>query len=158
MMTSINRSTFIKTLLVIFISFSGCRNAPKIDKPVVKLKPEVAEKTALKVETPDRLLQKKLTQWNQTKPLVLTLDDALLKSKGDIETLATFLKQQPELNVLIEGHSESTDQHDLGLSKRHATAVQFGLMKQGISSKRITVKIFADSQNSRVDVKITKKR
>ncbi len=162
MMTSINRRAFTKTLLVIFISFSGtaCRNAPKKDKPVVK-KPEVAEKTALKVETPvppDRILQKKLTQWNQTKPLVLTLDDAFLKDKRDIETLATFLKQQAELNVFIEGHSESTDQHHLGLSKRRATAVQFALMKQGISSKRITVTIFGDSQNRRVDVKITKKR
>jgi len=154
-MISINRSTFIKTLLVIFISFSGtaCRNAPKTDETVV-VKAEVAEKTALKPKVlapPDRIqqLQNKLAQWNQSKPLVVTLDD---KGKRYIETLATFLKQQPELNVLIEGHSESSDQHHLGLSKRRATAVQFSLMKHSISSKRITVKIFGDSQNRRVDV------
>jgi len=160
-MTSINRRTFIKTLIVI-ISLSACRNAPKTDESVV-VKAEVAEKTALKVQTPvppDRIqqLQKKLAQWNQTKPLVVTLDDALLKQtdlgKRYIETLATFLKQQPELRVLIEGHSESTAQHHLGLSKRRATTVQFALMKHGISSKRIRVKIFGDSrpQNRRVDV------
>jgi len=160
-MTSINRRTFIKTLIVI-ISLSACRNAPKTDESVV-VKAEVAEKTALKVLTPVpayriQQLQNKLAQWNQTKPLVVTLDDALLKKtdlgKRYIKTLATFLKQQPELKVLIEGHSDSTDQHHLGLSKRRATAVQFALMKHGISSKRIRVKIFGDSrpQNRRVDV------
>ncbi|KHD08226.1 hypothetical protein PN36_19410 [Candidatus Thiomargarita nelsonii] len=163
-MISINRNAFIKTLIVIIISFNGtaCRNAPKTDEPVVKaevaektkVSEKASEKTALKPKVlapPDRFqqLQKKLAQWNQSKPLVVTLDD---KGKRYIETLATFLKQQPDLKVLIEGHSESSDQHHLGLSKRRATAVQFALMKHGISSKRITVKIFGDSQNRRVDV------
>ncbi|MEN8216843.1 MAG: OmpA family protein [Pseudomonadota bacterium] len=100
-------------------------------------------------------LQKKLAEWRNKKngPLVVTLDDVLVK-KGDmeykryIETVAAFLKQHPELKVSIEGHTDknSSSHYTLGLSKRHATAVQFGLMKHGVSSKRIIVKGFGDTR------------
>jgi outer membrane protein OmpA-like peptidoglycan-associated protein len=159
-------------LALIIIHSAGCRDAPEKDSAVPSAKHhdnpqsleqaenDIALKQREKVLTAYQSykiqrLQKQLAEWQNNKngPLVVTLDEVLLK-KGDmeykryIETVATFLKQHPELKVSIEGHTDknSSRQYTLGLSKRHATTVQFALMKHGISSKRIIVKGFGDTR------------
>jgi outer membrane protein OmpA-like peptidoglycan-associated protein len=163
----INRRAFIKTLLVI-TTISGTFTACSVHKKDQTSKParHAVPRATQKAHTPppDQIqqLQEKLAEWqlnrnSQTGRLVVTLDHVLFeKGKTDlrpeaqrhIETVATFLKQHPELKVSIEGHTDnkSTHQHNLGLSERRATTVQFALIKHGVSSKRLIVKGFGDTR------------
>ena len=80
--------------------------------------------------------------------LVLTLGDVLfdtgqatLKSGAErtIGALVTFLNENPERNVLIEGFTDSvgSDELNLGLSQRRADAVRTALVERGIAGTRI---------------------
>ena len=94
-------------------------------------------------------LQQKLSAWYKHKigRLKLVLDDGFkttdlqFQSNLDVEIIAAFLKQHPELKVSVEGHTDNngTYQYNLGLSKRYATTVKFALIQQGVASKRIHV-------------------
>ena len=80
--------------------------------------------------------------------LVLTLSEVLfdvgkasLKEGGQraVQQLATFLRDYPNRNVLVEGHTDNTGslQLNLDLSKRRAEAVRTALLDMGISGDRI---------------------
>lgn len=97
-------------------------------------------------------LQKELAdlQAQQTdRGMVLTLGDVLfdtaraeLKSGAfsTIDRLATFLRENPERRVAIEGHTDSvgSDSSNLSLSQRRADAVRAALASRGIDGTRIT--------------------
>jgi len=81
--------------------------------------------------------------------LVLTLGDVLFTSgRADLKAgaasnlyrLVTFLNQNPNRNVAIEGHTDSvgSDDYNQGLSHRRADSVRSFLIEQGISPQRIT--------------------
>ena len=81
--------------------------------------------------------------------MVLTLGDVLfdtaraeLKSGAfsTIDRLATFLRENPERRVAIEGHTDSvgSDSSNLSLSQRRADAVRAALASRGIDGTRIT--------------------
>jgi outer membrane protein OmpA-like peptidoglycan-associated protein len=120
---------------------------------ITKSQPKASRQATIK----NRQLAKKLVQWqnHQTSPLMITLNDVfetdktslLPQTRDDIETIAKFLKQHPNLKVLIEGHTNniSTHQHNLGLSERYATSIKFVFMEYGITSNRITVKGFGET-------------
>ena len=97
-------------------------------------------------------LQKELAdlQAQQTdRGMVLTLGDVLfdtgraeLKSGAfsTIDRLATFLRENPERRVAIEGHTDAvgSDSSNLSLSQRRADAVRAALISRGIDGTRIT--------------------
>jgi outer membrane protein OmpA-like peptidoglycan-associated protein len=97
-------------------------------------------------------LQKELAdlQAQQTdRGMVLTLGDVLfdtgraeLKSGAfsTIDRLATFLRENPERRVAIEGHTDAvgSDSSNLSLSQRRAEAVRAALASRGIDGTRIT--------------------
>jgi outer membrane protein OmpA-like peptidoglycan-associated protein len=97
-------------------------------------------------------LQKELAdlQAQQTdRGMVLTLGDVLfdtaraeLKSGAfsTIDRLATFLRENPERRVAIEGHTDAvgSDSSNLSLSQRRADAVRAALASRGIGGIRIT--------------------
>lgn len=111
--------------------------------------------------------------------LVLTLGDVLfntgrseLLSGGQlaVERLATFMKNYPKRNVLIEGHTDITGSEGLNLelSRKRAAAVQQALVERGISSDRIHTRGYASQypvasndtaagrqQNRRVEIVIS---
>jgi outer membrane protein OmpA-like peptidoglycan-associated protein len=79
--------------------------------------------------------------------LVLTLgdvlfdvDEASLKAGAtqSLSRLVTFLKEYPDRQVLVEGHTDSTgtDQYNLGLSQRRADSVVQFLTLNGIAPER----------------------
>lgn len=97
-------------------------------------------------------LQQELTdlQAKQTaRGMVLTLGDVLFDTgraelkAGAFSTadrLATFLRQNPERTVAIEGHTDSvgSDSFNQSLSERRAQAVRVALTSRGIDSGRMT--------------------
>ena len=113
--------------------------------------------------------------------MVLTLGDVLfdtgraeLKSGAyrTIDQLATFLRENPERTVQIEGYTDSTgsDQLNQGLSERRANSVKSALMDRGIAITRIAAQGFGKDnpvasngtaagrqQNRRVEVVISNK-
>ena len=56
-----------------------------------------------------------------------------------LEAVVQILNDNPEINVLIEGHTDKTGsrKYNLSLSKKRANSVKSYLAKQGISNKRL---------------------
>ena len=80
--------------------------------------------------------------------IVLTLGDVLFTSgradlkagaESNLDRLVTFLSQNPDRKVEIEGHTDNvgSDDYNQGLSQRRADSVRSFLMQQGINSVRI---------------------
>ena len=73
--------------------------------------------------------------------VLFDVDRAELKPNGlrNVQTLAEFLQQYPERQVIIEGHTDATGSatHNQSLSERRANSVRFALIKMGISPARI---------------------
>jgi len=80
--------------------------------------------------------------------VVVTLGDVLFDTgkstlkpgaMSAINRLATFLSQNPNTKVLIEGHTDSvgSDDYNIGLSERRARAVATELQSRGIADSQI---------------------
>jgi len=112
---------------------------------------EAAERRARRAEAEALALQQKLAELEaeQTeRGLVLTLGDILfdvgraeLNPGGfqQVGRIADFLREFPERNVLIEGHTDSTgaDDYNEQLSLRRAYAVEDFLISEGIDPRRV---------------------
>jgi outer membrane protein OmpA-like peptidoglycan-associated protein len=96
--------------------------------------------------------------------IVLTIDDVLFATgtaslspvaDTEIDKLASFLKEYPNRNVLIEGHTDSTgtEKANLDLSIKRANAVRDKLIARDISLSRITTNGLG--QNSPVEANDT---
>ncbi len=81
--------------------------------------------------------------------IVLTLGDVLFDSgRADmkagalrtLEQLAAFLKENPERDVVIEGHTDSVGsvEFNQALSERRALTVKDALVERGIAASRVT--------------------
>ncbi len=88
--------------------------------------------------------------------MVLTLGDVLfdsgraeLKSGAmrTIDQLVTFLKDNPERTVNVEGYTDSvgSDNFNLGLSQRRAEAVRMALTSRGVDVTRIAARGYGES-------------
>ncbi len=76
--------------------------------------------------------------------VLFDFDKSIIKPKAVpiLKDIAKTVQADPELKVLLEGHTDSigTDAYNMGLSKRRAYAVEKYLAKDGIASSRMTVK------------------
>ncbi|MDF3077088.1 MAG: OmpA family protein [Sphingobacteriaceae bacterium] len=74
--------------------------------------------------------------------ILFDYDKADLKdvAKSNIANLATSMKNNPETNITIIGHTDSdgSDTYNYGLSERRASSVKQYAQIQGISSSRLT--------------------
>lgn len=74
--------------------------------------------------------------------ILFDVDRSELKSaaKTNIQNLATSMKNNPETNILIVGHTDATgsDAYNYTLSDRRAGSVKSYAAAQGISSSRLT--------------------
>ena len=61
---------------------------------------------------------------------------------------ATILKDNPSVQVSVEGHTDAigSDQYSLKLSLRRATAVKQYLVKDGVPDTRLSVRGFGKTQ------------
>ncbi len=66
--------------------------------------------------------------------------DLKAAARSNIESLATSLKNNPETNILIVGHTDATgtDAYNYKLSERRAASVKSYAVSQGIASSRLT--------------------
>ena len=65
-----------------------------------------------------------------------------------IDKLVKIFTEYPETNILVEGHTDNvgTDASNLTLSERRANAVGSALKAAGLSSSRLTVKWYGETQ------------
>jgi outer membrane protein OmpA-like peptidoglycan-associated protein len=82
--------------------------------------------------------------------ILFDVDEAELKPGGmqRLARVAEFLRQNPDRNVLIEGHTDSTapDDYNLTLSQRRANAVEDFLIAQGVDPTRISATGYGERQ------------
>jgi OmpA-OmpF porin, OOP family len=82
--------------------------------------------------------------------VLFDVDEAELKPGGmqRLARVAEFLRQNPDRNVLIEGHTDSTapDDYNLALSQRRANAVEDFLIAQGVDPTRISAIGYGEQQ------------
>ena len=74
--------------------------------------------------------------------ILFDVDQSTLKTaaRNNIESLAVSLKNNPETNILIVGHTDATgtDAYNYRLSERRSASVKSYAQTQGISSARLT--------------------
>ena len=77
-------------------------------------------------------------------------DSAILDKASEtiIDRAVQNLKRNPQMSVLIEGHTDSVgaEDYNMGLSVRRAQAVKDYMISQGIAKERLTKKGFGESQ------------
>lgn len=106
---------------------------------------QAARAKAASLEEELKALQAKQTD----RGMVLTLGDVLFDTGKStlkpgayvtIDRLAQALKQAPDRQVVIEGHTDSvgSDDYNQELSQRRAMAVQSALMQRGVSGSQIS--------------------
>jgi OmpA-OmpF porin, OOP family len=104
------------------------------EREIRVLETELAE---LRADRTDRGLVVTLTD-----DVLFDVDQAELKPGGmqRLGRVAEFLGDNPDRNVLIEGHTDSTapDAYNLALSQRRANAVEDFLITQGVDPTRIS--------------------
>lgn len=69
-------------------------------------------------------------------------------SATTLDRLAGILKEYPDSNVLVEGHTDSAgpDDYNMNLSKQRAQSVTDYLIQKGISGVRLTTKWYGEAQ------------
>lgn len=119
----------------------------------------LAQQQALNAEARARQLAIELSEFKARETergLVLTLGDVLFEyDKAELRAgalrnlypLVTFLRENPERNILIEGHTDSigSDSYNLDLSRRRAESVRGFLLQNGLGPERITLEGYGES-------------
>lgn len=84
------------------------------------------------------------------KDIKFEFDKATLMASSypTLENIYAALRDNPEIKVEIQGHTDSvgTDQYNLGLSQRRAQTVMQYLKDKGIAATRMTAKGYGESQ------------
>jgi len=109
-------------------------------------------------------------EFNEKILFAFSKSDLSDSAKMNLNNLATILKNNPNTNIEIQGHTDSrgTEEYNMGLSLRRANAVKDYLTSQGIDTTRMTVKGYGETapaysndtpegmaQNRRVEFLIT---
>lgn len=105
-----------------------------------------------------RSLVAEITDLRETqRGLVISLSDILFDvgrstlkagSQANIERIAVVLRQYPQHQILVEGHTDATgsDEFNLGLSRDRANAVRSALVSGGVDASKITAEGFGESR------------
>ena len=109
-------------------------------------------------------------EFNEKILFAFSKSDLSDSAKMNLNNLATILKNNPNTNIEIQGHTDSrgTEEYNMGLSLRRADAVRDYLISQDIDAARMTVKGYGETapaysndtpegmaQNRRVEFLIT---
>ena len=118
----------------------------------------------------DRVGEGILVEFNEKILFGFDRSDLNASAETNLDKLATILKEYPDTDIEIQGHTDSkgTDAYNMSLSEKRASAVATYLRGRGIASGRIRTKGFGETapiasnetdagraQNRRVDFLIT---
>ena len=123
---------------------------PQLATPEVveEVKPQPAAPVVVEEEKPQSQVAKEIIEKGRTTLNVLfDFDKAEIKKNSfeEIDDMAAVMKQYPDLNVVIEGHTDNIGSaaYNKKLSQRRAEAVKkYMVEKGGIDAKRLTAKGF----------------
>jgi outer membrane protein OmpA-like peptidoglycan-associated protein len=110
-------------------------------------KAAIAENQAIEQRSQEQLLQQ-LRAERTDRGLVVTLEDVLFEVNGadlqpgaqvELLRLVEYLKRNPDRNILIEGHTDSTgsSEYNLQLSQLRAQSVESYMVGNGVPPDRI---------------------
>lgn len=150
---------FILCFLLFSISFLGCPKRPLIKPTEVKppeIKPPEVKKPVIeeipeevKVIEPE-IRMKEFVATPELKTVYFDFDkyDLLPKTQTILQNNAEFLKKNPDLKVLVEGHccECGTVEYNLGLGDKRAKAVRDYYIQLGISPKRIATITYGEEK------------
>jgi outer membrane protein OmpA-like peptidoglycan-associated protein len=141
---------------------ASVNNAKKIDLISVDLfidkKPPVVDTTPVvliedeKVFTVAKLIEDNKSASKKDLKVILNydFDDAnfIRDHASSLDSMVTFLKQYPELNVMITAHTDSkgSDRYNQELSKRRAKSIEDYFQKSGIEKRRMKSKGMGESE------------
>lgn len=119
---------------------------------------EKAREAALARRKADRLEQEmaELKAQKTDRGMVLTLGDVLFETgqaalmpgaMRTIDKLADFLRENPERNLVIEGHTDNvgSDEFNLKLSRRRAESVRDALLARGVGGARMITRRYGEN-------------
>lgn len=129
-------------------------DAARVEAEGARMEAEGARAEAAEAAERERRLREQLTELEakQTdRGLVLTLGDVLFDvdqatlkpgALKNLVRLVSFLRENPDREVLIEGHTDSTgsDSYNLDLSQRRAEAVREFLAENEIDASRVVAR------------------
>jgi OOP family OmpA-OmpF porin len=104
--------------------------------------PVVVEEVKRTVEAAPEIIEKGRTTLN----VLFDTNKSIIKKNSfkDVDNLVAVMKQYPDLNVVVEGHTDNVGSaaYNKKLSQRRADAVKSYMVKKGIDAKRLTAKGF----------------
>ena len=70
------------------------------------------------------------------------------RSKALVEDVARVMNEHPAIKVQIEGHTDSLagEKHNMKLAKERIDSVRSYLVEKGVSTKRLTIKVFGEKK------------
>ena len=113
----------------------------KMDKQAEQIKNEVP---GAKVE---RVGEGIVVEFNEKILFGFNQSNLSASAEKNLDNLADVLKENPDTNIEGQGHTDSqgTDEYNMGLSVRRATAVATYLKNRGVASGRVTTKGYGES-------------
>jgi type IX secretion system PorP/SprF family membrane protein len=119
----------------------------KIDTLIVERVDTVFMQAAIDT-TSDEEAQRILDLASKNLEFVFDKSIILKKSYPDLESLVNMLLLKEELNILLEGHTDSngTPEYNLNLSKNRVKAVKEFLVANGVAPERIEIKYYGETK------------
>lgn len=132
-----------------------------LDQQRQQLMLQSQKKATQQAEAKVRSLEDELMKMKELQPektdrgIVLTLGDVLFETakanlnasaQNSLTKLAMYLADNPDRNILIEGHTDSrgSDEYNMGLSLRRADSVATFLERNGVDRLRIVTKGYGE--------------
>lgn len=122
---------------------TGTLIGKKMDKQAAEIKNEVPGATV------ERVGEGIVVEFADKNAVLFGYDKADLtaSTESSLNKLVAILKEYPDTNIEVQGHTDSrgTDEYNMSLSQRRATSVAGYLTRNGVSSGRVTTKGYGES-------------
>lgn len=113
----------------------------KMDKQAEQIKKDVP---GAKVE---RVGEGIVVEFNEKILFGFDRSDLNTSAEGNLDKLVNVLKNNPNTNIEVQGHTDNkgTDSYNMSLSERRANAVASYLRNRGVASSRITTRGYGET-------------
>lgn len=132
------------------------RNRQAQEQAQAEREAKAAEEARVKAEAAERMkreeqmAQQELESLKNEQTVYFDFDRSSIKAefRSLLDKHAEFLVENPDQNVVIEGHTDSrgTPEYNIALGERRAKAVQTYLMNAGVSSGQISVVSYGEEK------------